>query len=1097
MSNLIFALYFICANLGLKLATLHETVSPVWPATGIAIGAITFFGFRYLPSIFIGAFLTNYLVNVPQQCAFTMAVGNTMEAFIGATIILALRERKYRFGYYCKTVSIMSASMIASAVSATIGISSLIFFKATTFNDIGHLWLTWWTGDTLGGIIILPLFFMLMAPEEREEKIDISLFQIITLIASGALLSWTLFFTNIGAPFLFLVFPYLLYCVVRAGIKGVTIATLAICFLGIIAVKEGHGVFLNGTVNTNYINVQFFLASMGLCSLVLTDLKKESLLKKPSLILILTWLSAGLIFTVYHTHAKKMLEDNYQKAVQEMPQIIQEKMTFYFAALQNGASLFAASTEVTRNEWRSFINQGDYFSSHPGLKYIGVIFPVESKRVDQFVKKQQKDFPPFNYSRFNGLRVEDDAYIITFIEPMAIGQDKVGFDINSEEKRARAAELARDTGKPQISNQVMLDTGSGPRPSIIAFFPFYKDGGKFLKPTERRQMHKGWIYAHIDVQEFFSAIFPSGTHEELSFGIYENSNNSPLYISKDFQSTPGEETIVSILVGERRLLLHAKRSLNYMNSQDDFSSWTGALTAILSILLGTFIVTLQAARSKAQAEAARYNEELKSSEELLKFALEGSGDSVWEVDYQNKIVTFNYLFGKMMGYLHSQPMCFTFENFSKNVHPEDLEKACKELHGSVKQGVNYQSEYRLRHHNGNYKWFLSRGRVVKRDANGDALRIVGTISDVTSRKYAQEKIASERTKFESIFEHSHDAIILISENYRPLECNTAAVKMFGFNTKPEFMDQNHRFLSVLPYSHQPNGVEWDFTRKNGELFPAEVTFSSFIYDNQKVIQISIKDLSERKIYEASLRKQQELLMASAKMSSLGEMAGGIAHEINNPLSIVVGKVAQLKRNFKTLNPEKVEDDLVTIESTAKRIAAIVKGLKAFSRNAEQDSKQKVVIPGLIKDLFELSKERFKFHHIDLIFEQHCKDPVIVKARAAQILQVLVNLLNNAFDAVENLDEKWVKLELENRNGKCVIMITDSGHGIEKRILDKIMSPFFTTKPVDKGTGLGLSISKTIIEEHGGHLYYDGSSGHTRFIIELPLISDWDYQAEYN
>lgn len=1095
MSNLIFALYFICANLGLKLATLNETVSPVWPATGVAIGAITFFGFRYLPSIFLGAFLTNYLVKVPSSCALTMALGNTTEAFVGAAIILALRERKHWFSYYCKTVSVMTASIISAAVSATIGVFSLIIFKATAFNDVGHLWLTWWTGDALGGIIILPLFFMLLSPEERDENNSIPFTQVVTLLLVGGLLSWALFFTNIGAPFLFLVFPFLLYCVVRAGIKGVTIATLAICFLGIIAVKEGYGVFLNGSVNANYINVQFFLASMGLCSLVLTDLKKVSLLKKPSLALILVWLVAGLVFTAYHTRTKKMLEAHYNKVVQEMPQVVQERMTLYFTALQNGASLFAASTEVTRDEWRSFINQGDYFSTLPGLKLIGVIFPVEKNKIADFVKYQRKDFPPFNYSRFNGLRNEDTAYIVTFLEPMLLGQDRVGFDINSEEKRARAAELARDTGKPQVSNQVKLDVGSGPKPTIIAYLPFYKDGVKFLKPTERRKMHKGWIYAPIDVQEFFSALFPNDALDEISFSIYENDKNTPLYSSTDFKSTPGEVTIVPVMLGEKTIFLHAKRSLSYMHSQDDFSSWTGALTAILSVLLGTFIVTLQAARSRAQEEAAKFNEDLKSSEELLKFALEGSGDSVWEVDYQNEIVTFNYLFGKMMGYQHPRPMSFTFENFSKNVHPEDLDRVLEEFHGSVEQGLDYQSEYRLRNQNGTFKWFLSRGRVVKRDIHGNALRIVGTISDVTSRKSIEEKAANERAKFESIFEHSHDAIILISENYRPLECNIAAVKMFGFKTKPEFLDQNQRFLSVLPYSHQKNGIEWEFARKNGDLFPAEVTFSTFIYDGQKVIQVNIKDLSEKKIYESSLRKQRDLLVASAKMSSLGEMAGGIAHEINNPLTIVIGKISQLKRNIKNFDRDKVYEDLQTIESTAKRIAAIIKGLKAFSRNAEQDNKQKVLIPGLIKDLFELSKERFKFHQIDLSFEQHCKDPVIVNARAAQLLQVMVNLLNNAFDAVEKLDEKWVKLELKNIHGKCVIMITDSGPGIEQRILDKIMTPFFTTKPVDKGTGLGLSISKTIIEEHGGKLFYDGSSGHTRFVIELPLLNEWDQPME--
>jgi C4-dicarboxylate-specific signal transduction histidine kinase len=217
------------------------------------------------------------------------------------------------------------------------------------------------------------------------------------------------------------------------------------------------------------------------------------------------------------------------------------------------------------------------------------------------------------------------------------------------------------------------------------------------------------------------------------------------------------------------------------------------------------------------------------------------------------------------------------------------------------------------------------------------------------------------------------------------------------------------------------------------------------------------------------------------------MAGGIAHEINNPLAIIIGKISQLKRRLKIdTDLIKLNEDLSVIENTAKRISSIIKGLSAFSRNAENDSMENVLVPVLIQDTLELSRERFKFNSIDLRFDYANCQQVFVKGRAAQLLQVLVNLLNNAFDAVEVLPIKWVEIQVKVVGNTCKILISDSGDGIPPDVVEKIMSPFFTTKSIGRGTGLGLSISKGIIEEHHGKLYYDATSKNTRFVIELPI-----------
>ncbi len=223
------------------------------------------------------------------------------------------------------------------------------------------------------------------------------------------------------------------------------------------------------------------------------------------------------------------------------------------------------------------------------------------------------------------------------------------------------------------------------------------------------------------------------------------------------------------------------------------------------------------------------------------------------------------------------------------------------------------------------------------------------------------------------------------------------------------------------------------------------------------------------------------------MASLGEMASGIAHEINNPLAIITAKTAHLMKVLEagTVDPLSARKDLVRIQQTAYRIASIVKGLRAFSRSADRDPFAAVSLDNLINDTLSLCHERFKNSGVELILRDIPN--VSIDCRGSQISQVLLNLLNNAFDVVQALPAKWVSLSVaELPSEKIQFSVTDSGNGISPDIVEKLMQPFFTTKDVGKGTGLGLSIARGIIEDHGGQIYYDKTSANTRFVFELPI-----------
>ena len=244
-----------------------------------------------------------------------------------------------------------------------------------------------------------------------------------------------------------------------------------------------------------------------------------------------------------------------------------------------------------------------------------------------------------------------------------------------------------------------------------------------------------------------------------------------------------------------------------------------------------------------------------------------------------------------------------------------------------------------------------------------------------------------------------------------------------------------------------------------------------------------KELEEKS--QAELAESRAKSLAAAKMASLGEMASGVAHEINNPLSVIQMNAQHILKRLRSDHPEipDMEQRLERILKTTQRIEKTIKGLRSFARDGEKDPFDIVPLRSIIDDTLELCAARLKSHGIDLRISNQLPD-IEIEARPIQLSQVLLNLLNNSHDAILELPEKWIELQIFRQEDMIRIQVTDSGSGIPMIIQEKLMTPFFTTKDVGKGTGLGLSISKGLIESHGGHVEYDLRSRHTSFNIEI-------------
>lgn len=428
--------------------------------------------------------------------------------------------------------------------------------------------------------------------------------------------------------------------------------------------------------------------------------------------------------------------------------------------------------------------------------------------------------------------------------------------------------------------------------------------------------------------------------------------------------------------------------------------------------------------------------------------------------------------------------------WTTRVHPEDLERVLQGIQ-NVSTGGRSLLEYRFRKNDGSYVWL--RDEYVSIGGGDKAPKeMIGFLIDINDEMAWREKYEGLFHAIEGVaniaFTDPSGQITFFSEREIRGEARSS-VNLSRLSLDDLFHPEQQTLVSVM-WESLTQGLPWSGEiwnlQKDGTLSWFNMIVAPFrnkFGKNTGYIVVQF-DITNEKL-------MQQKMVHSSKMASLGEMAGSIAHEINNPLAIIQGKVDQLRiklrKDVSLLSEGCVEFDrhLVKIEDTIGRIAAIIKGLRSFSRNADRDPFSETTLGQIVNDTLELCRERFRNHGVEI--KVQVDSEVKFKCRPVQISQVLMNLLGNAHDAIEKLPDKWIELTAFRLGDRIFINVMDSGRGIPEKVAGKMMTPFFSTKEVGKGTGLGLSISKGIIEDHHGQFRYDPSSPNTKFIIELPLI----------
>ena len=543
--------------------------------------------------------------------------------------------------------------------------------------------------------------------------------------------------------------------------------------------------------------------------------------------------------------------------------------------------------------------------------------------------------------------------------------------------------------------------------------------------------------------------------------------------------------------------------------------WLRLLFLSLSTALGVYAQIMIDRANRAESS-------LQKSEERLHLALNALDGGIWDWNIQTNEVYFSPGWARMLGYKPDE-LNTHLQTWEKALHPEDKSRIMQAVNDHLEQrSKTYCSEYRMQTKTGEWIWIQDRGHVVARDENGKPLRMTGTDINITARKQADEVIRLSERAIQS----ASNGIVITDatkEDYPVISVNKAFENMTGYPVA-EILGRNCRFLQKDD-RNQPEIAEFRRAiekgrpvhvvlrnyKKDGTLFWNEVHVSPVQNENGKLthfigvmndytetkqakealqsahdeLEVRVKErtvelfeanealkqeITERKRAEDQSRKHQEELAHVQRIATMGEMATGLAHEINQPLTAVVNysRACLMLIDSGSQDTDKLRVAMKEVAENGFRAGQIIHRLRDFVRKRES-RRSKLDINQVIKVVVAFLEDEARNHDITIRLNLADSLPNIM-ADPIQIEQVLLNLIKNSFDSLRNnrSTRREVIINSVSLQPTAVeVSIIDTGPGFSPETSKQLFEPFYTTKP--QGLGMGLSISRSIIEAHGGQI----------------------------
>ncbi len=390
-------------------------------------------------------------------------------------------------------------------------------------------------------------------------------------------------------------------------------------------------------------------------------------------------------------------------------------------------------------------------------------------------------------------------------------------------------------------------------------------------------------------------------------------------------------------------------------------------------------------------------------------------------------------------------------------------------------------------------WSVSPWRAESGEVGG----LVIYAEPVTAQVETETRLAEREDMIRDLFEQSPIGLNLCRMDGLWLESNPAFLNIIGYSREeadggltywqltPRKYDADEAVqLETLKSQRRYGPYEKEFIRKDGRLVPVRLNGFLVHRDGEDFIWSLIEDLTTQRQLEARLEEERAKSIHATKLAVMGEMAASFAHEINNPLSIIDAYAFNIEQAGRRPDPTLLAEGVSAIRDSVQRAGKIVQSLGKFARQSSDEPLVSISLASLVQESLDLCRARLRTSGVSVLVD--AKTPLEVRGRAIELSQVLVNLINNGFDAVQTAEDKWLRIAVtEGPHAMAEISVEDSGPGVPGDLAERIFEPFVTTKPAGAGTGLGLSISRSIIERLGGTLTLDRAGPFTRFVVALP------------
>ena len=488
-------------------------------------------------------------------------------------------------------------------------------------------------------------------------------------------------------------------------------------------------------------------------------------------------------------------------------------------------------------------------------------------------------------------------------------------------------------------------------------------------------------------------------------------------------------------------------------------------------------------------------DDLREAKLSLDMALDAAQVGKWDWYITTNKLSLNKTWYTRLGYEYNE-LPQNLDTFKRVLHPEDVERVFHELdlHLQGKSAI-FESRYRMISKTGEVQYAIDRGVIISRDSEGRPTRMTGVNVNITPVIKLEQTLFLSQQQLTAMIQSLPTPVAMFDQKFHYIAYSAKwkeEWEQFGVIRIGNGINNNYSEFQKVWLDKMNEALMGKMISKDEDLVQITSDTQFWIrwiiqpwkHANGEIggVVVMAENITHRK--EAEMRITQ-----SSKLSALGEMAGGIAHEINNPLSIIKGYIDLLKRHFsrQTLTPELMLQYIDKMDNTVSRISKIVNGMRRFSRESSMDEKSITSLNKIIEETLDICLERINNNGTALKFIPF-ESPAKVLCRPVEVSQVILNLINNAFQAISTFPHPWIEIRCEEMPDFYRIKVIDCGEGIPSFIRQKLFQPFFTTKDIGVGTGLGLSISRGIIQEHDGKLYYQDEAPNTTFVIELPKVA---------